>query len=975
MKDQKNPREQASLWSRLTFRWLNPLVAYGNKHPLTQSDLPPLGKTDKTDHLTLQLELHWLREQERAKRCFTKPSLWRALFGLTSLSEVIFLEFMFLMGSVSIISTPIMLYWLLETLTGGGSWRDALPFAVGISVMSYVRSVSWCHGLYRCSLLGMRVRTAITGIIYKKVLNLSQEDLSVITSGHVMNLISNDLNRFDRVMLFLPRSLTGPLEVVGLFACMIWIAGWPALIGICVSLLLITYQIIGSRQSAGIRLQGSRITDRRITLVREIINGIRTVKMHAWEKPSSDIVKRTRKAEVNKYRLMFTIEAIFSAFENATIATFTFVLVLVFAFRSQDSHASVPVIFSIMASFSSIRVSAQRILGYGLKKFQDCSVSERRIRDFLQSSDFFYNKNKKRRNALSRGTSKASSPGKGLFKEGKEIEDEENANSPVSRRFIEVKDLTISFQKHKGGRDVFCDVNLSVEENDIVAVIGAVGSGKTTLLSAILGQVSCTKGKIKSRGTICHVPQVPWIFNGSVRENITFGLPYDEEKYGRIIDACALRKDFELFSNGDLTVIGERGVALSGGQRARVSLARAVYADAEIYLIDDTLSALDVRVGKHVYGQCIMGLLKDRLRVLVTHQLQYLEGSGRVVIMEKGTSRENSYEEFVASNPDVKASLSGDESKEQKETAISPDAQPDEGASKGLLLHDEERDVGKVSWRTYWHYLRAGFPLPALLALAIFIVMTPVIDSVPGLLMSKWKHESWYDQHDRPGIVTYIIVSLVGITCRFLQPFLVYQAILTCTSALHNKMTDVIIKSPVLFFDRNPVGRILNRFSADTGYLDDIFPYAVGITVLIIDAIIALIIPAFANLWFALGSLPPLFFYIWYGKYYLPVSREVTRLQSLARTPVYAHYSSSMEGLTTISVHQAQDTFMNSLYEHQDELSQAWFVYLFQTLQINFQILHHLQCVHDHGLHLLRPSRCHAWRDGFCHRVCHQDAW
>ena len=275
------------------------------------------------------------------------------------------------------------------------------------------------------------------------------------------------------------------------------------------------------------------------------------------------------------------------------------------------------------------------------------------------------------------------------------------------------------------GRQALADVSLHIKGGELVVVTGPVGSGKSSLLMAILGELPVSSGQISPVASVAYVSQIPWVFSGTVRENITFGRPYVEQKYHKVLEACGLIKDINSFAKNDLTRIGERGVSLSGGQRARVSLARAVYAEADVYLLDDPLSAVDAKVGKHVFENCICGLLAGRVRVLTTHQPQYTNRADQVVVLHDGEivqgghHMETADEEILQANGTERVQ---DGNKPQRVLSVRPSVHRTSKCFKDLQEEVEEREVGAMGWRVYWDFFRAGAPAPVLVCLLLLVV-------------------------------------------------------------------------------------------------------------------------------------------------------------------------------------------------------------------------------------------------------------
>ena len=303
------------------------------------------------------------------------------------------------------------------------------------------------------------------------------------------------------------------------------------------------------------------------------------------------------------------------------------------------------------------------------------------------------------------------------------------SSSKVQKPRLSLNNISCSWSDDTG-RKTLTDISLNITGGQLVVVTGPVGSGKSSLLMAILGELPLSAGQISSSANVAYVSQIPWVFSGTVRENITFGRKFDEKKYREVLKACGLLKDLANFAKGDSTRIGERGVSLSGGQRARVSLARAVYSEADIYLLDDPLSAVDAKVGKYVFERCICGLLANRLRVFTTHQLQYIDKADHVVVLREGeVLQEGSYTQLK--NTGVIPELNSNDACMQKKGKLkarlsnraSVSIDHFSGSYKDLEEEDEDRMVGSLGWRLYWNYFRAGVPAPLLLCLLVLVIL------------------------------------------------------------------------------------------------------------------------------------------------------------------------------------------------------------------------------------------------------------
>ena len=301
--------------------------------------------------------------------------------------------------------------------------------------------------------------------------------------------------------------------------------------------------------------------------------------------------------------------------------------------------------------------------------------------------------------------------------------------------------MCCSWDKERNDVTVLKDVTLNIHQNALVTIIGPVGCGKSSLLMAMLGELPLTDGKLQRNGATAYAAQEPWVFSDTLRNNILFGRPFDHHRYETVLEVCDLTKDIAGFPNGDLTLIGQRGVTLSGGQRARVCLARAVYPEADIYLLDDPLSAVDATVAKNIFEKCIINLLSGKLRVLVTHQVQFLKSADHIVVLNQGiVTNQGSYPQLRQSGALTSALELEIEAKGQEIVKgvsvregeeISPD-RDDEGTAIDITQSEEHRASGSVTYKIYWNYFRAGLPT----VLVVVLVLTYVLGQGENVLHS-----------------------------------------------------------------------------------------------------------------------------------------------------------------------------------------------------------------------------------------------
>ena len=425
-------------------------------------------------------------------------------------------------------------------------------------------------------------------------------------------------------------------------------------------------------------------------------------------------------------------------YTSAPIATLVSVITLVLTGQPLKPAN----VFMLLAFIRILRKSICFQVSYGLLESYEAYASLGRIEEFLllenpPSIGLDHTADGQRSNTTGRLlNSKRNGPSDHEKNQDVSVRDKvENLKEPMT---LHVTRLTKKQIKRKD-EFILHDIAFTAESGTLTVITGPVGSGKSTLLSAIAGEIPLTGGTISCKGTLVYVPQIAWIFSGTIRENVLFGEPYDESKYSRIIETCALTQDIQQFPDGDQTFVGERGVILSGGQRARVSLARAVYADVDIFLFDDPLSAVDSKVGQHIFEKCIKSLLGHKTRVLTSHQEQHMKEADNVIVLYKGRvlgkgrftvlKDEGILSKVVdplyeTSNKNQSDNTYDGEDEEKDNSDSYYGIVPQTSETKGLQISEEDRAIGTVSSKLYWNYFRSGVPSLVIFAKSCLCLIT-----------------------------------------------------------------------------------------------------------------------------------------------------------------------------------------------------------------------------------------------------------
>ncbi|XP_035769422.1 multidrug resistance-associated protein 4-like isoform X2 [Neolamprologus brichardi] len=944
-----NPLATASFFSRVFLCWLTPLLQLGQKRRLEENDMHSILKEDQSEALGEELQRFWDREVRHATKELLKPKLTRVLIKCYGRCYAVAGIFVFFLETIKVIQ-PLLLGKIILFFENGDpddqrSLGMAYVYAAAMSISTLGLTILQHLYYYHVQRTGMRIRVAMCHMIYRKALRLSAKSMGQTTTGQIVNLLSNDVNRFDEITLNLHYLWVGPLQAVVIIVFLWYEIGASCLAGVAVIALMMPIQTWFGKLFGIFRSKTAVLTDNRIRIMNEVVSGIRIIKMYAWEKPFSALVTEVRRKEIHQilkssYLRGLNMASFFASSKITVFVTFT-----VYALLGNTITASS--VFVTASLYGTIKLTVTLFFPLAIEKLSEAVVSIRRIKNFLILEEL------ERKNLA-------------LPLEGKM----ENA--------IEIEALTCYWDKSLDAPSLH-NVSITAESHQLLTVIGPVGAGKSSLLSAILGELPYDTGTLKVRGQISYAAQQPWVFPGTIRSNILFGKQLNPKKYERVLRACALKKDLQMFPDGDLTLIGDRGATLSGGQKARVNLARAVYQDADIYLLDDPLSAVDAEVGKHLFEQCICGLLKNKCRILITHQLQHLRTADQILVLKKGhVMVQRTYSELQTSGLDIVSLLRSDaEAHSVGSCSVDPEklsllsqwticSHGSHCSSSSLLLPDssctdqlhvevaqtiteETRAEGNVSCHVYLKYFTAGCNTLVLMVIILLSIIAEVAYILQDWWLVYWAGKEFsnstatavsvdsgmdvtssfrkFDLNFYLGI--YSGLTAAAVVFGFARSLVIFHGLVRSAQTLHNSMFSAVLHTPVSFFDVNPIGRILNRFSKDVSQMDSMLPitfvdfYQLFLQNVGVIAVAASVIPLIL-----IPVVPLLIIFLYLRSFYLRTSRDVKRLESTTRSPVFSHLSLSLQGLSTIRALKAEERLKKAFDAHQDLHSEAWFLFL-----------------------------------------------
>ncbi|XP_077585449.1 ATP-binding cassette sub-family C member 2 [Stigmatopora nigra] len=1006
----KNPEAGAPFFNRITFNWFNSMAIKGYKQPLVQEDMWALNEKDTTgyisQHFQQYMKIEFAAAQHRYKKKMAKelnkkspdetnlqnglvnglgkgvskdilmmkdrgakdkeekkikkskeeenyPTSW-LIPTIYKTFKWILLESAFfkLLQDLLSFASPQLLKLMISFTQNENSYAwEGYVYAVLLLVVALLQSLFLQQYFQRCFVLGMKVRTAIMAAVYKKALVVSNDTRKESTVGETVNLMSADAQRFNDVTNFIHLLWSCPLQIA-LSIFFLWQELGPSVLaGLAVVVLMVPINGLLANKARKFQIENMKFKDKRLKIMNEILNGMKILKLYAWEPSFEDQVQGIRGQELSVMKKFAYLSSVSTFIFSCAPALVSLVTFAVFLGVDSENVLTAEKAFTSISLFNILRFPLA-MLPMLIAAMVQTTVSRRRLEKFLGGEDL----------------------------ESDIVRHDHNFSSAVN-----ICDGSFSWEKE--GELHLKNVNLDVKPGRLVAVVGAVGSGKSSLMSAILGEMHSTKGFVNIKGSLAFVPQQAWIQNATLRDNIMFGSPLEEKRFQKVIRSCALAPDLDLLPGGDMTEIGEKGINLSGGQKQRVSLARAAYSQADIYLLDDPLSAVDSHVGKHLFDQVIgpNGILKDKTRILVTHGLSFLPYVDEIVVLVNGVVSEvgsyntlraskGAFSEFLdtynkehSNNNNGIESNSGD-GQNVTEDGLVPegdDVQPDsqledtvavtlkrensirrsqrnsratsnssirksENAAeinKGQrLIEKEAMETGQVKFSVYLQYLRAmGWGYTAAVFMLYFIQNIAFIGQ--NIWLSDWTNDA-VDYYNRtyPAEMRDTRVGVFGALgvvqglFVFLGTLLVANASIAASRILHSRLLNNILRAPMLFFDTTPIGRVVNRFAKDIFTIDEAIPQSLRSWIMCLLGVLGtLFVICLATPFFTIVIIPLAVVYFFVQRFYVATSRQLRRLDSVSRSPIYSHFGETVSGLSVIRAYGHQERFLQHNETTMDE--------------------------------------------------------
>ncbi|CAI9771956.1 unnamed protein product [Fraxinus pennsylvanica] len=877
---------QTGFWSKMSFWWLNPLMKKGREKTLDDEDLPELHEDDKAQSCYLQFE----EKSNKRKQInpSAQPSILKTLL-LCHWKDVFIAGFFALLKTTSLSAGPLLLNAFIKVAEGKASFEYEGYSLVGLLFFTkIIESLSQRQWYFRMRLIGLKVRSFLIAAVYKKQLRLSNAAKLMHSNGEIMNYVNVDAYRIGEFPYWFHQSWTPILQLGLALIILVRAIGFATIASLAVIILTVICNVPLAKLQHKFQLGLMVAQDKRLKAISEALVNMKVLKLYTWETHFKHVIQNLREVEEKWLSSVQSCKAynVFLFWSSPIlVSTATFGACYFLGIPLTASN-----VFTFVATLRLIQ-DPIRLIPDVIGVVIQAKVSYARIVKFLVAPEL--------ETANVRVKSIVRDTNHSIFIKSADLSWSENQSKPTIR-----------------------NINLEVKPGEKIAICGEVGSGKSTLLAAILGEVPVTQGTVQVYQSIAYVSQSAWIQTGSIRENILFGSAFNDKRYQDTIERCSLVKDFELLPFGDLTEIGERGVNLSGGQKQRVQLARALYQNADIYLLDDPFSAVDAHTATSLFNEYVMGALSGKTVLLVTHQVDFISSFDTVLLMSDGEIlHAGPYSQLLSSSQKFWDLVNAHKETDVLENVSSKRHEASSGEIRKIyaenkkeksghdqLIKQEEREVGDTGFRPYILYLNHNKGFLIFFSAAFFHVT---------FLLGQILQNSWMAANvDDPNVSTLrliVVYLLIGIASSL---FLLCRSLLMValgkksSKSIFSQLLNSLFRAPMSFYDSTPLGRILNRVSSDLSLVDLDVPFvlmvAVGTTA---NFYSNLAVVAVATWQVLFVSIPMVFLAICIQRYYLSSAKALMRINGTTKSLVANHIAESVAGATIIRAFEEEDRF------------------------------------------------------------------
>lgn len=953
LQPKESPMETAHLFSRLFFHWMQPLMSLGSRKFLKESDMWALPAGEDTEQLGNAFQYHWIKFSHEAQEAGLdlestgKTRFWRTLFASYGRPFVIAAGFKVVQDILAFVQ-PQLLRMLLAFVQNWewaptealrGTPLRGFVIAALLFLTAAIQTLSLHQYFQLVNIAGMRARAGVVTALFRKSLRLSNKSRGERSTGDVVNLMSVDANRLPDFLMYAHILWSAVFQITIAFVSLFNLLGWSAFIGVAIMMISVPVNTMLATYLRRLSAVQMKVRDRRTGLMNEIILNIKSIKLFAWEEAFTKRLLGVRNdEELPLLRNIGVASAGFNFFWQA-IPFFVSLGTFITYSMVNTQPLTADIVFPALSLYQLLNFPLSMLAGI-VSMFLQTQVSAGRMASFFDSEELDENARR-------------------MLK----------APASVGSDAVRFRKASFAWSNEQES-PTLCDLDLTVHGGELLAVLGRVGDGKSSLLSAILGDMVKLQGRISVHGQLAYFVQGGWCMGATVRDNILFGRAYDEALYRQCLSACALEPDLEILQLGDQTEIGERGVSLSGGQRARVALARACYAMADIYLLDDPLAAVDANVGAHIWEHVIgpRGMLRHKTRILTLNAVSYLPQCDKIVTLREGSLLEErgTFDEVMAMRGDVYRVISSLKKKETSvekadtESPIESDQhetlpawkrtlEPTDHCHRPRQLNKDElkvstlrhlresqapqelQETGSVKWSVYREYAQSASTVGVVL-FCVAHVLTQACTIARDVVLKQWSGENARPNVDTSRAARYYLTlyGLMGILTSVgvcVAPMILYVwLVLSSARRFHDSLFLNILRYPLQWFETTPTGRLLNLFSRDISVIDEVLPRVIqglarsSVVVLGVICVVAYSVPVFL-----LAVVPLGMAYRGVMRYYLASSRELKRIDAVSKSPIFTWFQEALGGLSTIRAFGQADAFTDSFEARVDRNQMCYF--------------------------------------------------
>ncbi|KAL5718846.1 hypothetical protein ACHQM5_011708 [Ranunculus cassubicifolius] len=915
------PLSQAGFVSKMFFWWLNPLMKKGKEKILDDGDIPQLRQIDRAESCYSTF-LEQLNRQKQINPA-ASPSLLRVII-FCQWKEILLSGFFALIKILTLSATPLLLNAFIEISDGKEAFKnEGFILALALFLAKCLECLSQRQWFFQSRVIGLQVRSLLSAAIYRKQQRLSNIAKMVHSAGEITNYVTVDAYRIGEFPYWFHQTWTTILQICIALAILVRAVGLATVASLMVVILTVIWNVPLAKLQLGFQSKLMVAQGERLKATTEALMSMKVLKLYAWETHFKNSIESLRKEEY-KWLSAVQLQTAYNAFlfwaSPVLISTTTLMTCYLLGVPLRANN-----VFTFLATIRMLQEPIRAIPDVVGVTIQ-ARIALSRIEKFLQAPE------------LQKGN----------------VRQKSNTSTEV-KHIILMEAVNLSWEENQSV-PTLRKINLQIKPGEKVAICGEVGSGKSTLLTSILGEVPFIKGKLQSYGKIAYVSQTAWIQAGSIRENILFGSNLDKLRYQKTLERCSLVKDLDMLPYGDLTEIGERGVNLSGGQKQRVQLARALYQDADVYLLDDPFSAIDVHTATSLFSECIMEALAGKTVLLVTNQVDFLPAFDCILLMSNGEIlHAANYHQLMESSQQFRALVNAHD--ETTGSSIILDMHPscrsdpkeikstysEKGFKKSSgeqLIKQEERETGASGLKPYMQYLNHNkgflyFSLTSLSHLAFAV----------GLIIQN----SWMAANiDNPDVSKlkligiYFVMGCISISFLLLRSLFVTAMGILSSKSLFTQLMNSLFRAPSSFYEATPLGRILSRVSSDLSIIDLDVPiklmFTVGSTINTLANLSVVVVVTWQVLFIA---IPMVYVVIRLQDYYFACAKEMMRINGTTKSKIANHMTESMAGAVTIRAFEEEDRFFAKNLELIDANASS----LFHNFSANEWLIQRLELI------------------------------